>query len=91
MLRFLKMDLKTHGSTPKNVKKRQKTAFLGVWNPSADPKNAVFWGRGGVPAPFLGCFWVKNRAGTPPKTCFFDFFAFFEGFWVVFDPFFHVF
>ena len=100
MLRFLKMDLKTHGSTPKNVKKRRKTAFLGVWNPSADPKNAVFWGRGGVPALFLSVF--RRKTGLEPlrKRVFSTFlrflrvfgsfltpfFTFFEGFWAFFGP-----
>ena len=63
MLRFCKMVLKKHGSTPKNVKKQQKTAFLGLWDPSADPKNSVFGLRGGVPALFLAVFCSKTGLG----------------------------
>jgi hypothetical protein len=67
MLRFCKMVLKSHGSTPKNVKKRQKTAFLGLWDPSADPKNSVFGLRGGVPALFFAVFCQKTGLGPLQK------------------------
>ena len=88
MLRFLKMDLKTHGSTPKNVKKRRKTAFLGVWNPSADPKNSVFGLRGGVPALFLGVF--RRKTGLEPlrKRVFSSFSRFLSLFGSFLTPFF---
>ena len=91
MLRFLKMDLKTHGSTSKNVKKRRKTAFLGVWNPSADPKNSVFGLRGGVPALFLSVF--RRKTGLEPLrkrvfSCFSRFLSLFGSFLTPFFTFF---
>ena len=87
MLRFCKMVLKKHGSTPKNVKKRQKTAFLGLWDPSADPKNSVFGLRGGVPALFFAVFCQKTGLGPLQKRQKQRFWAFFERFWAFFDQF----
>ena len=75
-------------------KKRQKTSKNSVFRglePLRGPEKQRFWPPRRGSSPVFGRFSSKNRAGTPPKTCFFVFFTFFEPFWVVFDPFFHVF
>jgi hypothetical protein len=71
-------------------KNSPKTAFFDVFRPVEPLRGPFFRPKMGSrrgSSPVFGCFFTKNRAGTPPKTRFFAFLTFFDPFLAQFGPF----